>query len=138
MESIPVENLNLETLALKIAFDGELDSMVLELKQMDKEREKYVKTIRDKIRKNIKNGYDAISYLPKYLELTIDFDDYKFEVINGINTLCLMTDDATIDGVLKIGELAEKLCKPYLKIGVDSNYDGYMIEYRNKKEKSKK
>jgi len=93
MDSIPIENINLEDnvdnnieyvqeddelTPEDRAFNEELNKMKLELKRMDKERKNYVKTIREKIRNYVKNGDDAIGYLPEYLELTIDFVDYEF------------------------------------------------------------
>ena len=139
MESIPIENANLEDDEItpeEQAFNEEIKNMELELKRMDKERKNYVETIREKFRNYIKNGDDAIGYLPQYLELTIDFVDYQFEVIDGSkNSLTLFTDDTTVSECYEIQKLANQLCSAYLKIDVDiDDHFGYVICYSNKDE----
>ena len=84
-----------------------------------------------------KNGNDAISNLPKYLEPTIDFVNYQFQEINGRNILLLQTDNANYAGYCKITEIANKLCGSYLNIEVEVDVDdyGYRIYYSNKEGK---
>ena len=149
MDSIPIENINLEdNVENNIeyvqeddeltpedrAFNEELNKMKLELKRIDKERKNYVKNIREKIRNYVKNGDDAISYLPEYLELTIDFVDYEF-MDDDQTHLWLSTDYANGDGCYQISNLADKLCGPYLNIEVDCDDTGYLIYYSNKDDK---
>ena len=139
MDSIPVENVNLEDDEItpeEQAFNEEIKNMELELKKIDKQRKNYVDIIREKFRNYIKNGDDAIGYLPQYLELTIDFVDYQFEVIDGSkNSLTLFTDDTTVNGCYEIQRLANQLCGAYLNIEVDSDDHGYIIYYSNKEGK---
>jgi len=148
MDSIPIENINLEdnledTLDNvvendeitheELEFNKELKNIELELQKMDEQRKTFVKTSREKIRNYIKNGNDAIGYLPKYLKLSIYFEYDQFEVIDGQNTLTLITDCANVTECYEIEKLAIELCGAYLNIEVDiSDFGGYIIEYSKK------
>ena len=116
----------------EIAFNEEIANMESELKKMDEQRIKYVDSIREKIRNNVKNGDDAIGHLPMYLKYTIDFEEEQFEDIDGEHTLSLFTDYADKQGSDEIGKLAEQLCGAYLNINVDGSDQGYIIYYSEK------
>jgi hypothetical protein len=141
MEQIPVENIILED-ELKQeedeltpeeqAFNEEIKNMELELKKMDEKRIKYVETIREKIRNDVKNGDDAIGHLPRYLKYTIDFEEEQFEDIDGEHTLTLYNNYANNQGCDEIEKLAEQLCEDYLDIYIDGSDLGYIIYYSEK------
>ena len=138
MESIPIENANLEDDEItpeEQAFNEEIKNMELELKRMDKQRKNYVDIIREKFRNYIKNGDAAIGYLPRYVKLSIDFVDYQFEKIDGEDTLSLWTDAANRNECYEIQKLANQLCGAYLEINVDIDDHGYIIYYSNKEGK---
>jgi hypothetical protein len=156
MESIPVENIILED-ELKQgdelnqeedeltpeedeltpeeqAFYKEIKNMELELDKMNKQRKQYIESIREKIRNNVKNGEDAIGYLPRYIKYTIDFDYYQFEDIDGEHTLWISPYDSFNNSQYdKINKLAEELCGNYLNIQIEGNDTGCIITYSEKK-----
>ena len=144
VDSIEIENenLNLEDQEEDIpltpeenAFNEEITNMESELKKMDEQRIKYVETIKEKIRNNVKNGEDAIGYLPRYIKYTIDFHDYQFEDIDGEHTLMITSYDfLNRSEYYEIKKLAEELCGNYLKIqiGGDNRDRGCIIYYSDK------
>jgi hypothetical protein len=144
MEQIPVENIILEDeikqeenelTPEEQAFYKEIKNMELELDKMNKQRKQYIKSIREKIRNNVKNGDDAIGHLPRYLSYTIDFEEEQFEDIDGEHTLTLLTDYGDNEGCYEIEKLAEQLCGAYLNIDIDCSDQGYIIYYsENNKE----
>ena len=142
MEQIPVENIILED-ELKQeedeltpeeqAFNEEIKNMEMELKKMDKQRIKYVETIKEKIRNNVKNGEDAIGYLPRYIKYTIDFHDYQFEDIDGEHTLWISPYDFLNNSQYdEIKKLSKELCGNYLNIQIEGDDSGCIITYSDK------
>jgi len=117
----------------EIAFNEEITNMESELKKMDEQRIKYVETIKEKIRNNVKNGEDAIGYLPRYIKYSIDFHDYQFEDIDGEHTLCITGYDfLTRSEYYEIEKLAKELCGNYLNIQIEGDDRGCMITYSDK------
>ena len=136
--SIEIENINLEEEDIpltpeEIAFNEEITNMESELKKMDEQRIKYVETIKEKIRNDVKNGEDAIGYLPRYIKYTIDFHDYQFEDIDGEHTLWISSYDfLNRSEYYEIEKLSKELCGNYLNIQIEGDDSGCMITYSDK------
>ena len=138
----PIENIILEDELTQeedeltpeeIAFNEEITNMESELKKMDEKRIKYVETIKEKIRNDVKNGDDAIGYLPRYIKYSIDFHDYQFEDIDGEHTLMITSYDFLNRSQYdEIEKLADELCGNYLNIQIEGDDSGCMIYYSDK------
>jgi len=110
----------------------EIKTAILEFKNMEKELEKKVSSIRNLIKNHVKDGKTALYWLEKYINLT-DFCEVNDLLVDGYIDLSLCNNsDACADALVY---LTCELLEPFFDIENKHYSDGHIaIDLKKKKE----
>lgn len=100
-----------------IAFNNELLELDKELQELAKKRNNLIDIIRNKIQAYVKNADDALSYLSKYIELTVWFHIMQIDTDNN-DIICNFSSTDEFEEILG---LCSDLCSKYFEINIEKS-----------------